>query len=139
MKKYNEFIRQLNEEDLFTKEKEAIADNTDDTDDSVVDKMAMEEKPNDAIINDVKKEIEGYEQQKVVVNNRIEEINKKIELFNSQAKETRDPQMQKDLNNKVKSMNDSLNKFKEELTKFDKLIADSGKRQKQLIDTNKPK
>lgn len=142
MKNYLKFVQKINEEDLEQVKQDitnkvAAQQAKTPKGKETLDKMEFEEKPNDAIIADIKKEIENYENQKITVNNRIEEINKKIELFSSQAKETRDAKMQADLNKKVQSLQDSLTDLVEELKKFDDLILKSTERQQKLENTNK--
>lgn len=142
MKNYWKFVQKLNEEDL-QQVKQDIADKVASDQSKTpkgeqsLDNMEMDEKPNDAIIDDVKKEIENYEKQKVTVNNRIEEINKKIEIFSGQSKISRDSKQQAELNKKVQSLQDSLTGLVDELKKFDDLIAQSTERQQKLEDTNK--
>lgn len=137
MKKYTQFLKE--KEDALLQVKQDIADKVDtaETSKDDLDNMEIKDKPNDAVLKDITAEIEMYEQQKLTVNKRIEEINKKIEVFSGEAKETKDPIIVKQLTDKVKSLTDSLSKFEEELKKFDKLISDSGLRKTQLEQTNK--
>lgn len=142
MKNYKKFIQKINEEDLLQVKKDiadkvATQQSKNQNDNKNIDDIEIEEKPNDAIINDIRNEIENYEKQKISVNNRIDEINKKIELFSGQSKVTRDSKMQADLNKKVQSFQKSLTELVEELKKFDDLISKSTERQKKLEETNK--
>lgn len=142
MKNYYKFVQKLNEEDL-QQVKQDIADKVaaeqskNPKNKQSFNNKEIDEKPNDAIIDDIKKEIENYEKQKVAVNNRIEEINKKIEIFSGQSKISRDSKQQAELNKKIQSLQDSLTDLVDELKKFDDLIAQSTERQQKLKDINK--
>lgn len=137
MKNFLKFVQTLNEEDL-NKIKQDIADKIakQETEKGKgkqdLDKMEIEDKPNQARLEDIKTEIENYEKQKIAVNTRIDEINKKIEIFSSQAKISSDPKIVAQLNDKIKNFNIQLEDLTKEIEKFDNLISDSGQNIEKL-------
>lgn len=140
MKNYKNFI---NEEDALKQIKQDIADKiaAEETKKGQgkenLNKMELQDKPNQARLDDITTEIEAYEKQKINVSQRIDEINKKIEIFSNQAKVSSDPAVVAKLNTDIKSLNKSLEELTMEIEKFDKLIADSGKNIENLKQVNK--
>lgn len=104
MKKYLQFVKE-DLEDIKNK----IADQmqSEITDDK---KLELEEKPNDKITQDIEKTIENFENQKNL-------INKKIETFNDEINLTQDDNIIKDLEEKVKNLEIELDKFDQMLKK----------------------
>lgn len=118
MKKYLKFVTEDLEE---TKERIADRMQSETTSDDDNEKMELDEKPNEQITQDIEKTIENFEQQKVI-------INKKIETFNDEIAISEDPDIVKDLEEKVKQL-------EEELEKFDNLLNDATNQKTTLEDT----
>lgn len=118
MKKYLKFVTEDLEE---TKERIADQMQSETTTDDDNEKMELDEKPNEQITQDIEKTIENFEQQKVI-------INKKIETFNDEIAISEDPDVVKDLEEKVKQL-------EEELEKFDNLLNDATNQKTTLEDT----
>jgi len=118
MKKYLKFVTEDLEE---TKERIADRMQSETTSDDDNEKMELDEKPNEQITQDIEKTIENFEQQKVI-------INKKIETFNDEIAISEDPDVVKDLEEKVKQL-------EEELEKFDNLLNDATNQKTTLEDT----
>lgn len=121
MKKYLKFVSEDLEE---TKERIAnqVAEesNVDDN-----EKMELEEKPNDEINQDIEKVIEGFEKQKLLINN-------KIDIFNSELELSEDPEV-------ILGLKDKIELMEEELTKFDDMLNDAIQQRTSLEDHQKEK
>jgi chromosome segregation ATPase len=116
MKKYLKFISEDLEEI-----KDNIADKikSEETNDNDNEKMELDEKPNEKIIEDIIKNIEKFEKEKNT-------IKKKIETFNDEINIAEDPEIVKDLEDKVK-------KLEIDLKTFDDMLSDTLK-QKQTLE-----
>lgn len=131
MKRFLNFIQN---EEKIEDAKEEIADKVAaqeyEENDDLKNNMETDKKPNEGIIEDIKKEIEEYEKMKVRINNRIKEINKKIEIFSSQNSDSDDEK--NNANEKIKSLKDTLKLLDEEIKKFDELISKSEEKIEKL-------
>jgi len=144
MKKYWKFVKKLNEEDL-QQVKQDIADKVASEEakkgqgQKDLDKMSIDEKPNDKIIDDVKNEIENFEKQKLAIQNSIDAINNQIELFNKQSDPniTQDPNIRMDMANKTKNLIKKIEDLQKQIQKYDELIKDASDRQEKWKENNK--
>jgi hypothetical protein len=115
MKKYLKFVNEDLEE-----AKERIADQmqSETTTDDDKEKMELDEKPNEQITQDIEKTIENFEKQKII-------LNKKIETFNDEISIAEDPEVVKDLEEKIDDLmseNHNLKKMLETKTKRTKAV-----------------
>jgi len=115
MKKYNKFVSE-DLEQVKNDMAEKIA--SEETNDNDKDEMDFENQPNEDINKGIEDTIERIEQQKDI-------INKKIETFNDELAITHDPNM-------IKSLEEKIEQLQLELDKFDDIVKNSQEQAKTL-------